>query len=135
MEVLSFVKDLLLDYANKKAKLKSNGESKDKYEALDKEFVSNMIVLRDRFPEYLFVNYDKDITEEEAKEVFKRIKANVSNRYSIPYFPKPQYMPIDIDGTKMEIPGLLPTVQKEKGVFIPPFFIKYLQLSQKYEKK
>ena len=26
-------------------------------------------------------------------------------------------------------------LQKEKGVFIPPFFIKYLQLSQKYEKK
>lgn len=129
MEVLSFVKDLLLDYANKKAKLKSNGESKDKYEALDKEFVSNMIVLRDRFPEYLFVNYDKDITEEEAKEVFKRIKANVSNRYSIPYFPKPQYMPIDIDGTKMEIPGLLPTVQKEKGVFV----ISYLNKEEKID--
>ena len=104
MEVLSYVKDLLLYYANKKAELKTNSESKDKYEALDKELVSNMLVLRDRFPEYLFVNYDKNITEEEAKEVFKRIKANVSNRYSIPYLPKPQFMPIDIDGTKMEIP-------------------------------
>ena len=26
-------------------------------------------------------------------------------------------------------------LQKEKGVFIPPFVRKYLQLSQKYEKK
>lgn len=127
MEVLSYVKDLLLYYANKKAELKTNSESKDKYEALDKEFVSNMLVLRDRFPEYLFVNYDKNITEEEAKEVFKRIKANVSNRYSIPYLPKPQFMPIDIDGTKMEIPGLLPTVQKEKGVFV----ISYLKKEEK----
>ena len=67
MKVLSYVKDLLLDYANKKAELKSNGESKDKYEALDKELISNMMVLRDRFPEYLFVNYDKNITEEQAK--------------------------------------------------------------------
>ena len=54
MEVLSYVKDLLLYYANKKAELKTNSESKDKYEALDKELVSNMLVLRDRFPEYLF---------------------------------------------------------------------------------
>ena len=129
MEVLSYVKDLLLDYANKKAELKSNGESKDKCEALDKEFVSNMMVLRDRFPEYLFVNYDKNITEEEAKEAFKKIKANVLNRYSIPYFPKPQFVPVNIDGTKVEIPGLLPTVQKEKGVFV----ISYLNKEEKRE--
>lgn len=115
MEVLSYVKDLLLDYANKKAELKSNGESKDKYEVIDKEFVSNMMVLRDRFPEYLFVNYDKNITEEEAKEVFKKIKANVSNRYFIPYFPKPQFMPVSIDGTKMEIPGIIANSMEDKG--------------------
>ncbi len=129
MEILSYIKDMLLDYANKKAELKSNGESKDKYEALDKQFVSNMMVLRDRFPEYLFINYSKDITEEEAKEVFKKIKSKVSNCYSISYFPMPQYLPVNIDGVKMEIPGILPIEKEDRRCYV----IKYLDNEKKNE--
>ena len=118
MEILSYVKDLLLDYANKKALLDKNDDSKEKQEALEKEFVENMMILRDRYPELLFVNYDKNISENNAREVFNKIKASVSNRYSIPYFPKPQYLPVNIDGTKMEIPGVISTKQEKKGVFV-----------------
>lgn len=126
MEIISYVKDLLLDYSNKKALLKNNGDSKANQEALDKELVANMMVLRDRFPEYLFINYDKNISEDDAKDVFKKIKASVSNRYSIQYFPKPQYFPVNIDGTKMEIPGVL-SEKQEKGIFV----INYLNKEEK----
>ena len=75
MEILSQVKDLLLDYANKKVLLKSKSDSKEKQEALDKNLVANMMVLRDRFPEYLYISYNQDIMEADAKEVFEKIKS------------------------------------------------------------
>ena len=103
MEMISYVKDLLLDYAYKKVFLKGNDDSKEKQEALDEDFVANMMVLRNRFPEYLFINYKPDITEAEAKEVFVNIKSKATRNYLF-YIPLPQYAPISIDGIKLEIP-------------------------------
>ena len=121
MEVLSYVKDLVLDYANKKALLKRYGDSKDKQEALDNELVANMMVLRNRFPEYLFINYNQDITEADANEVFAKIQSNVTKNYLF-HIPLPQYAPITIDGIKIEIPIMstrtTPSKETSKGLFV-----------------
>ena len=122
MEILSYVKDLLLDYANKKVSLKSNGDSKEKQEALDKDFVANMMVLRNRFPEYLFINYKPDITEAEAKEVFVNIQSKAKRNFFF-HIPLPQYAPISIDGIKLEIPIVSTCAtpynkERSKGLFV-----------------
>ena len=123
MEMISYVKDLLLDYAYKKVFLKGYSDSKEKQEALDKDFVANMMVLRNRFPEYLFINYKPDITETEAKEVFVNIKSNVTRNYLF-HIPLPQYATITIDGIKLEIPIIstctTPYKNREnsKGLFV-----------------
>lgn len=121
MEILSQVKDLLLDYANKKVLLKSKSDSKEKQEALDKNLVANMMVLRDRFPEYLYISYNQDIMEADAKEVFEKIKSRALKHYLF-HIPLPQYAPITIDGIKLEIPIIsawtTPSKETSKGLFV-----------------
>lgn len=125
MEILSYVKDLLLDYANKKALLKNNGDSKEKQEALDNNLVANMMVLRDRFPEYLFINYDKNITEDDAREIFKKIKENVSKHHSLSYILCPHFFPVNIGGSKFEIPGYCTLTRTINNDYFGAFVIDY----------
>ena len=59
MRILSHVKTLLLDFAQKTAEAKCNNEDKSVLEAIKNDFVNKMLQVRDWFPSMLFINYDK----------------------------------------------------------------------------
>ena len=104
MRILSHVKTLLLDFAQKTAEAKCNNEDKSVLEAIKNDFVNKMLQVRDLFPSMLFINYDK-ISEKDAELFYKKLKEYVSNNYCIDGISSPTFMPINVDGTKIEIPG------------------------------
>ncbi len=103
MEIFSCVKDLILDFAQKIAEAKCQGKLSQSVEDIKKDFVSKMMATRDKLPQFLYINYNRDITETEVKEVFKKIKSKALKHYFF-HIPLPQYAPITIDGIKLEIP-------------------------------
>ena len=103
METFSVVKDLILDFAQKIADTKCQGNLNQSVVDIKKDFVSKMMAIRNKMPSYLYINYNQNITEEEAKEVFDNIKSCVLGNYVLG-IPLPQYTPIIIDGIKLEIP-------------------------------
>lgn len=120
METLSVVKDLVLDFAQKIADAKCKGCLNQSILDIKKDFVSKMMAIRNEIPSYLYINYNQNITEEEAKEIFANIKFVALSHYFF-YIPLPQYAPITIDGIKLEIPFLSPwTIPNEgsKGLFV-----------------
>ena len=104
MRILSQVKTLLLDFAQKTAEAKCNNEENSVLEAIKNDFVNKMLHVRDLFPSMLFINYDK-LPEEGAELLYKKIKKYVSNKYCIDGISSPTFMAINVDGTKIEIPG------------------------------
>lgn len=120
-KTLPFVKDLLIDYAIKVNSSQLSGNVSEKQlEEYKEDFVVKILALRDRYPEYLFVNYDNEISEEEAAQVFDVIKKNSSKRYSLSWLPSLFYFSDYIDGNRIEIPNVLcpdPT-SDEKKLFV-----------------
>lgn len=103
MEILSCIKDLILDFAQKIAEAKIQGNLHQSIAGIKKDFVSKMMATRDKLPLFLYINYNQDITEAEAKELFESIKAVALCNFRL-HIPLPQYAPITIDGIKLEIP-------------------------------
>ena len=94
METLSVVKDLILDFAQKIADAKCQDTLNQSVVDIKKDFVSKMTAIRNEIPTYLYINYNHNITEEEAKEVFANVKSFALRHYVFftPYgeeFPKP----------------------------------------------
>lgn len=120
METPSVVKDFILDFAQKIADARCQGNLNQSVEDIKQDFVSKMVAVRNKIPQYLYINYNQNISEEEAEEVFVNIKSNVSGNYRF-VIPLPQYAPITIDGIKLEIPGISTfTYPNEdfKGLFV-----------------
>lgn len=120
METFSVVRDLILDFAQKIADVRCQGNLNQSDEDIKKDFVSKMMAVRNKMPTCLYINYNQNISEEEAEEVFVNIKSNVSGSYRF-VIPLPQYAPITIDGIKLEIPGISSfTYPNEyyKGLFV-----------------
>lgn len=102
MEILSSVRDLVLNYAYNVAKNKDEDKSE-----FQEQFLSGIKILRERYPELLFVNYDKSITDEESKDVFLSIKSKVKERYQLSHFPSSLSFVEVIGEQRIEIPGLI----------------------------
>ena len=120
METLSVVRDLILDFAQKIANAKCQGNLNQSVVDIKRDFVSKMMAIRNEVPSYLYINYNQNITEEEAKEVFVNIKSDALCSFCFA-IPLPQYAPITIDGIKLEIPVISTyTFPNEdfKGLFV-----------------
>lgn len=105
MEILKFVNELILDFANKTAKAKCNGCSDNEKDIIKNDFLSKMLLLRERYPELLFINYPSDLNEEEASAIFRNIKESVKDVYELDKLVCPQFYSCNIDGINFEIPG------------------------------
>lgn len=112
----NYVYLLTLDFA---IKLADPRNSKSR-ETLKDEYVSNMMLLRKRYPEWLYINYSNDITEKEVKALFSRIKENVQGRYNIDCLLCPQFIPVDLEGIKLEIPDVIDAIDE-----LPVYNINY----------
>ena len=106
MEILTFVKDLVLDFANKMAKSKCNGGLERERDIIKNDFLSKMLLLRDKYPELLFINYPSDINEKDAKAIFYSIKESVKDVYDLDKLVCPQFYSCNIEGINLEIPGI-----------------------------
>ena len=105
MEILDLVKDLLLDFAKKLAQSKCYGNPEKEKDIVKNDFVTKMLLLRDRYPELLFINYPSDINKEDAKSIFLSIKESVKDVYELDKLVCPQFYPCTLEGCKLEIPG------------------------------
>ena len=104
---LPFVKDLIVDYANKVNDAKTKGDvSKEELVKYRNEFISNILLLRDRYPEFLFVNYDEDLSKEKATQIFEVIKKNASNRFALSWLPSLFSFSDYVGGNRIEIPNI-----------------------------
>lgn len=105
-KTISYFKDLLLDFALKSAYIHIYGRNIEKEsEDLKKEFASNLIELRDEYPELLFINYPQDIDKDTISDLFLKIKENAAKRY-VPFFLLPQYSVHYIDNNRIEYPTI-----------------------------
>ena len=109
MKVLPFYKDLILQYACDCEENKGNAE---RLEELKAQLVENINLLRDRFPELLFVNYDSALDEETANNIFGNIKDRVKEKYSISLFPDTLRLDDNLAGEQIETPGF---IEMERG--------------------
>jgi len=106
-KTLPFVKDLIVDYANKVNTAKSKGDvAKNELKKIQNEFISNILELRDRYPEYLFVNYEDNISKEEATHIFDVIKKNASNRFTLSWLPSLFSFSDYVGGNRIETPNI-----------------------------
>ena len=106
-KTLPFVKDLIVDYANKVNTAKSKGDvAKDELGKYQNEFVSKILILRDRYPEFLFVNYDDNISKEKAAQLFDVIKKNASNRFALSWLPSLFSFSDYVGGNRIETPNI-----------------------------
>jgi len=120
-KTLPFVKDLLVDYANKVNMVKSKGEvPKDELQKIQNDFISNILELRDRYPEFLFVNYDNNISKDKASHIFEVIKKNASNRFALSWLPSLFSFSDYVDGDRIEIPNVfyLDKMSENKELFM-----------------
>lgn len=105
-KTISYFKDLLLDFALKSAYVHIYGHNIEKEsENLKKDFASNLIELRDEYPELIFVNYPQDIDKKTSSDLFLKIKENAAKRY-IPFFFLPQYSVHYIGNNRIEYPTI-----------------------------
>ena len=103
---ISYFKDLLLDFAYKLACIKIHGHNIVKEtEVLRNTFANNLIELRNRYPELLFVNYPQTIEKETISELFLKIKENSAKRF-VPFFLLPQYSIYYIGNNRIEYPTI-----------------------------
>ena len=106
-KTLPFVKDLIFDYAIKVNSAKMDGKvAEEELKAYKEEFVKKLLVVRDRYPEYLFVNFDTDISKDKVTQLFDVIKQNSSKRYSLSWLPSLFYFSDYVDGNRIEIPNI-----------------------------
>ena len=110
MKIMSSVRDLVLNYAYNVAKNKD--ENKLEFQ---EQVLSGLKVLRERYPELLFVNYNNSISDNESKNVFLSIKSKVKERYRLSYIPSSLSFVEMIGDQKIEIPGL---INIEKGGYL-----------------
>lgn len=103
---ISYFKDLLLDYAYKLACIEIHGRDIEKEtEALRLSFTNNLIELRNKYPELLFVNYPQNIKTETISKLFLKIKEKSEKRY-VPFFFLPQYSIHYIGNSRIEYPTI-----------------------------
>ena len=95
---------LSLDFLVKSFQAKGNGGTKDDIDSLKNDYVSNVQLLRDKYPEWLYLNYSPEITELEIERVFNRIKENAFKRFGVDNLVGIQYIPVKIDKVKLEVP-------------------------------
>ena len=95
---------LSLDFAVKSFLARRNGKTKDDIDSLKNDYVSNVQLLRDKFPEWLYLNYTTEISELEIENFFKRVKDNASQRFVVDSLVGTHYIPIKIDDFTLEIP-------------------------------
>ena len=105
-KTISYFKDLLLDFALKSAYVHIYGRNIEKEsENLKKDFASNLIELRDEYPELLFVNYPQYVNKDAISNLFLKIKDNAARRY-VPFFFLPQYSVHYIGNNRIEYPTI-----------------------------
>lgn len=102
MKIMSSVRDLVLNYAYNVAKNKD--ENKLEFQ---EQVLSGLKILRERYPELLFVNYNNSISDNESKDVFLSIKSKVNERYRLSYIPSSLSFVEMIGDQRIEIPGLI----------------------------
>lgn len=102
MKIISSLRDLVLNYAYNVAKNKA--ENKLEFQ---EQVLSGLKILRERYPELLFVNYDKSISDDESKDVFLSIKSKVKERYRLSYIPSSLSFVEMIGDQRIEIPGII----------------------------
>lgn len=103
---ISYFKDLLLYYAYRLAYIQIQGRNIEKgNETLRIEFTNNLIELRNKYPELLFVNYPQNIESEITSELFLNIKEKSAKRY-VPFFFLPQYSIHYIGNSRIEYPTI-----------------------------
>ena len=108
MYILFKVKTLVLDFASKIAKLKCNNKlNDDVLFDIKEEFVRNMLNVRDNDPSRLFINYDDQISLELARDIFKKIKISASQKYCPIIISGVNSYSVNIEGFKLNIPGVL----------------------------
>lgn len=112
MKILPFYKDLILQYATNLAEVKGNSGAKNK---LKEQFVKDVEILRDRYPELLFVNYNSILDDETTSSIFDNIKERVKVKHSISLIPDTLRIDDNINGDTIETPGF---IKIENGGYI-----------------
>ena len=116
LRVIPFVKDIILDYANKVEQDKSHGKlTEEKSIEYRNEFIQRMKVVRDLHPELLLAYIDEKVTEEDVNRLFDAIKKSSSSRYSLKWIPSLYNFSDSVDGIRIDIPSICEI--KSNGLF------------------
>ena len=116
LRVIPFVKDIILDYANKIEQDKTQGKlTKEKSIEYRNEFIQRMKVVRDLHPELLLANIGEKVTEEDVNRLFDAIKESTSSRYSLKWIPSLSNFSDYVDGNRFDIPSIYEI--KSNGLF------------------
>lgn len=116
LKVIPFVKDILLDYSHKIEQAKNQKSlSIEKSEKYREEFIQRLRVVRDLYPELLFINLGGVVTEDDYIKFFDVIKQNSENRFRLKWIPS-LFNYIDlIDNNRIIIPSIYDI--KSNGLF------------------
>lgn len=132
LRVLPFVKDIILDYANKVEQYKSQGKfTEEKSIDYRNEFIQRMKVVRDLHPELLLANIDEKVTEEDVNRLFDAIKESASSRYSLKWIPSLYNFSDSVDGNRFDIPSIYEI--KANGLFIINFLDEKEKINLLYQ--
>ena len=104
MIVLSFFKDIILDYAINVMTCKDDETAKNN---LKSQLIRNLNELRDCYPELLFVNYNTEIDKELANQMFRGIKERVKEKFSISLLPDTLFIEDNIKGDCIQTPTFI----------------------------
>jgi len=96
--------DILISYALKVAKAKTDRATAVVFDQLDKDYLNSMKELQDKYPELFCFIGNNTMTKEEIDELFKRIKEKVKSNYRISLFPTFDTISKRIQGVEEDIP-------------------------------
>ena len=107
LRVIPFVKDIILDYANKVEQDKSQGKlTEERSIEYKNEFIQRMKEVRNIFPEFLLAYMDEKLAEEDLVSIFNAIKVSAERRYSLKWIPSLFNFSDYVDGNRIDIPSL-----------------------------
>lgn len=108
----------------------SQNKFEEEYALIRQEFIEGVLQIRDKYPEMLFLNYNKSITETEASTIFDKIASNVSAHCSVPAIPNNDYYIDKIQDEKIVTPVFMESLDSYNEIYINPNIDAKLQLNQ-----
>ena len=73
------------------------------------ELLADIVVLRDQNPELFYLNYEKTLGEDSAKEIIKKISKNAFSHYGLDTLPSTEFFIDKVQGDTIVTPSFVPT--------------------------